>query len=246
MYHRVFSVLRQRMVDGTYRTRERLAPEDVLAQEFGVSRATIRQAVGELVRLGFVSREQGRGTFVLPITQRSIGPVFRGSLEDLVAETHRAQIGDIEIEHDAPIPERIAERLQLSDGVGTIVRRTRTMAGEPFGYTVNYLPSTHGRPLTPRRLRSTTLMELLEKSGITIAGATQTIRAGLADVDVAASLQTEVGEPVLSVERLISDEREAPIELVRSWFRADLYEYRVIFQRGDDTAGARVAPRDGG
>jgi DNA-binding FadR family transcriptional regulator len=55
----VLGVLRQRINDGVYAEHDQLPPEDRLAAEFGVSRATIRQAVGELVRHGLVDRRQG-------------------------------------------------------------------------------------------------------------------------------------------------------------------------------------------
>ena len=63
LYRQVFMMLRQRIVDRVYAPGEQLLREDGLAAEFGVSRATIRQAIGELVRQGLVDRKQGRGTF---------------------------------------------------------------------------------------------------------------------------------------------------------------------------------------
>lgn len=65
LYHQVSSVLRQRMISGDYEAGRKLPTEDELIAEFGVSKATVRQAVGELVASGLVSREQGGGTFVL-------------------------------------------------------------------------------------------------------------------------------------------------------------------------------------
>ena len=89
LYRQVFMMLRQRIVDREYAPGEQLLREDGLAAEFGVSRATIRQAIGELVRQGLVDRKQGRGTFVLPTSHPPLGQRFRGSLADLIAETDR-------------------------------------------------------------------------------------------------------------------------------------------------------------
>lgn len=44
---------------------DRLPVEDKLAQQFGVSRQTVRQAVGELVQGGLLARKQGSGTYYL-------------------------------------------------------------------------------------------------------------------------------------------------------------------------------------
>lgn len=234
----MFSTLRQRIVDGTYAAGDRLAPEDDLAAEFNVSRATIRQAVGELVRSELVSRQQGRGTFVLPPTNASTGQVFRGSLADLVAETKRAKVRAVALEHDVPLPKRIAEKLGLVEGaVGTVVRRARTMDGQPFAYTTNYLPPDHGRLLTKRELTRTGLMALLERKGVQFASATQSIRAQLSDVEVAENLEIEIGSPVLFVERLLSDPSGHPVEFVQTWYRGDTYEYTVTFASSDNGAG---------
>lgn len=55
--------------DGTVKPGEKIPPESELVHSFGVSRHTIRQAVGELVNEGYLYREQGSGTYcshVLP------------------------------------------------------------------------------------------------------------------------------------------------------------------------------------
>ena len=64
LHYRVFRTLERRMRDHRYKQGERLPSEDELFREFGASRITIRQAVGRLVDLGFVTRRRGSGTFV--------------------------------------------------------------------------------------------------------------------------------------------------------------------------------------
>ncbi|MFI4944457.1 MAG: GntR family transcriptional regulator, partial [Burkholderiales bacterium] len=49
---------------GELRPHARLEAEDQLAACYRVSKATVRQALGELVHAGYLRREQGRGTFV--------------------------------------------------------------------------------------------------------------------------------------------------------------------------------------
>lgn len=241
LYHQVFSVLRQRILDSDYAEGERLPPEDELGASLGVSRATVRQALAELARVGLVSREQGRGTFVRRSNVPPLGQVFRGSLADLMAETRRAELASVEIERRVTLPAWVVERLDLATPAGTVVRRVRTMDGEPFAYTVNYLPDPHGGLVTKAKLRRTGMMGLLQSAGIVIGSATQSVRAESADVLVSESLGTELGAPVLSVERVLSEPDGAPIELVRSWYRGDRYAYTVTF-RGDD-GGADIQSR---
>jgi GntR family transcriptional regulator len=232
LYHRVFAVLRQRVMDGAYPPGAQLPPEDDLVAEFGVSRSTIRQAVGELVNAGMVSRRQGRGTFVLDTAHASMAQVFTGNLMDLIGEVRRTKIQGVSLEHGVAIPTRIAEQLGLEKPVGTIVRRTRWRDDVAFGYTVNYLAPAIGRTLNKRELASKSLMDMLEQKGHRIQSAHQTIRAQLADVSVSEALRIPLGSAVLFVERLNTDADGQPVEFVQSWYLGDLYEFHATLERG--------------
>lgn len=227
LYHQVAGIVRQRIYDAEYPVGGRLLSEDELAAEFTVSRATIRQAIGELVVEGLVVRKQGSGTFVQAPNPNVLRQRFRGSLGDLIRESHLAKTRDITISHGEPFIERIASALHLQVPSGTIVRRTRTMSGEPFAYTVTYLPPDLGSPLTLSALRRWALMELLIKQGTKLHSATQSIRAQLADPEICTKIDVELGSAVLYVERLVNDTSGRAVEFVQSWYRGDRYEYTV-------------------
>jgi GntR family transcriptional regulator len=228
LYHQVASILRQRIEEGIYPVGERILSEDEFAAEFEVSRATVRQAIGQLVMEGLVVRRQGRGTFVATPSKQVLQQRFRGSLNDLIAESHRATTRDIEVVHDEPLPGYIADALNLPEPRGTVVRRTRMMDGQPFSYTITFLPSEIGKKAVDvTALRRSALMELLQKHGVVLQSATQLIRAQLADLDLCSRIDVELGSPVLYVERCVNDSSGKPVEFVRSWYRGDRYEYTV-------------------
>jgi len=237
LYHQVAGVLRQRIEDGIYPVGGKLLSEDELATEFDVSRATIRQAVGELVMEGLVVRRQGRGTFVEARDTNVLQQRFRGSLGDLIHESARAKTRNLDVAHDAPIPLHIAEALQLDSPTGTVVKRTRIMDGQPFALTITYLPPDLGKTITPAGLRKKALMELLMDSGISLSSASQSIRAQLADLDVCSQIDVELGAAVLFVERIVHDTAGRPVEYVRSWYRGDRYEYAVTLDLAQDEGG---------
>ncbi len=60
----VSEILRQRIAEGTYTHGKRLPSESELAQEFGVSRATVRAALGALENERLITRRQGDGTYL--------------------------------------------------------------------------------------------------------------------------------------------------------------------------------------
>jgi GntR family transcriptional regulator len=234
LHHQVAAVLRQRVADAEYPEGKRLASEDVLAAEFSVSRATVRQAVGALVQEGIVVRKQGSGTYVRPQNTRILRQRFRGSLGDLIRESHNAAPRDIEVSHEQPVPPAIAAALNLETPFATIVRRTRMMAGEPFAYTVTYLPGDLSGQITPEVLSRSALMEVLMHDGVELASATQSIRAQLADSELCAKIDVDLGAPLLYVERIVRDSTERPVEFVRTWYRGDRYEYTVTLELGDE------------
>jgi len=227
LYHQVAAILRQRINDAYYPVGGRLLSEDELAAEFSVSRATIRQAIGQLVVEGLVVRKQGSGTFVQPQTHPMLQQRFRGSLGDLIRESSEARTRELDLAHDQPFPWRIANALQLDTPKGTIVRRTRTMGDEPFAYTVTYLPPDLGRLLTKSLLRKTALMKVLIDHGTALTSATQSITAQLADPEVCTKIDVELGSAVLYVERIVNDTTGRAVEFVQTWYRGDRYEYTV-------------------
>jgi DNA-binding GntR family transcriptional regulator len=62
LYEQLASTLREQIDEG--RITSRLPSESSLVQEYGVSRGTVRRAVGLLIEAGYARVSRGRGTFV--------------------------------------------------------------------------------------------------------------------------------------------------------------------------------------
>ncbi|MBU3113187.1 FadR/GntR family transcriptional regulator [Clostridium lacusfryxellense] len=60
----VFSQLKQQLLDNEWNQGEKIPSENVLAEAFGVSRVTVRQAIQKLVILGLLETRLGEGSFV--------------------------------------------------------------------------------------------------------------------------------------------------------------------------------------
>ena len=70
LYHQLRCSLMEAIDAGQWQSGQQLPNESKLAENFGVSKITVRQALQELSDLGYVDREQGRGTFVSdPLTR---------------------------------------------------------------------------------------------------------------------------------------------------------------------------------
>lgn len=233
LYSQVLGVLRQRIADGIYGVDDQIPPEDQLAAEFDVSRATVRQAVGELVREGLVDRKQGRGTFVLPTAHR-YGQRLNGSLSTILAQTKTSQATRIDVDRSAQVPARIAEALQLDEPIATVFRRPRAVKGQIWSYTVNYLPDHFGKFVTRENLRAKGMIGVLESHGVHCASARQIIRAHLADVEVCRHMEMDFAGAVLYAERVVLSVDEEPVQFVTTWYRADMFEYEVHLKLNPD------------
>ena len=235
LYHKVFGLLYQRISQGVHAPGSQIATEDDLAAEFQVSRATIRQAVGELAKQGILIRQQGRGTFVNKLPAST--PRLVGSLAELVRDTKKSGVKSASLTHNVPLPPRVADRLNC-EPVGTVVERVRTIQGEVFAYTLQYLPSRFGNLVQAKDVEQLGMLTALHRKGVELDSAQQTVRAELADVTVAQHLDIDIASPVLFAERLLRDKNGSSVELVQAWYRGDRYEYQAsikIIQRGDHT-----------
>jgi GntR family transcriptional regulator len=234
LYYRVFRSLEQRVRDGQYGRGDRLPSEDQLCREFNASRITIREAVRRLVDLGLVVRRRGSGTFVSDQDRaRAEAPIrFTAVLEDLFAQVETVQVKSAQVAEEVP-PLDVAHLLGLPERQPvTVVRRVRAYHDQVFSLTFNYLPLSLGVRLRESDLYEYPLLRLLEeKLRIRFRWADQTIEARTADDEVAAALGIRFGDPVLYVQRLMFATGRAPLEVVRSLYRGDVYRYQVRMAR---------------
>jgi GntR family transcriptional regulator len=74
LYQQIAEVIAGRIADGTYARGRRIPPARELAEEFGVSRRTVADALALLQERGLLVGVRGRGTFVAPETPQGPQP----------------------------------------------------------------------------------------------------------------------------------------------------------------------------
>jgi len=229
LHHQLHQVLLDRIKRGELQPGSRLPTEAELGEQYGVSRITVRQAVGELARQGWVYRVQGSGTYV---THK----VFPQNLHHLTSFTE-----DMRAYGKAPTsrllaldvttpPADVAAALK-HDGPVTRIERVRLDEGRPIEVQTSYLPTKY--PIDPERFEDTTsLYELLTREyGVHLHAADETLEAVRVDERDAQLLGLQAGEPILRVERVTHDEHGEPVEFVIRRYRTDEYKYYVRLTR---------------
>ena len=109
-------ILQERITEGYYPVATRLPAESELAEEFNVSRTTIRTALSVLSSSGMLKRRHGVGTFVSPLSQISNSLIEVRNYENLITsqgfEFSQRHLG---AEIKAPLPP-VREALDLTSG----------------------------------------------------------------------------------------------------------------------------------
>jgi GntR family transcriptional regulator len=204
-YAQIIAQIEQAIVDGDLAPGDRLPPERALAEEHGVSRMTVRQALQSLEARGLLRRTIGRngGSFVAqPKVERDLG-TFSGLSEQLARQGVVAGA-------------RVISAAEV-DGAVEIVR-VRLADGEPFAVERSSFPADRFRGLLHCDLTGS-LYELLGDDAP--VRAVERIEPVLADADDAAALGLGVGAPLLLVDRIAYDEAGLVVETARDVFRGD-------------------------
>jgi GntR family transcriptional regulator len=84
---------------------------------------------------------------------------------------------------------------------------------------------------TREHLASQAVLTVLEKTGVQVANAEQTITATLAGAKAAESLKVKLGSPLLRIVRVVFDREDRVVEYIIGLYRPDQYQYRTLLSR---------------
>jgi GntR family transcriptional regulator len=228
LYRRIQSDLRERVARGELAPGAQVETEQVLMARYGVSRATVRQALSGLVNEGLLEIRRGRGTFVHGAAlEHRLGGFYTFSRE---IERHGMRPGtgvrSIGVE---PASDQVAEGLGLAPDTPVVaLSRVRLADDQAIVSETSYLPAVRFPGLERVDFAAASLYDTLTGGyGVRPARARETFVPVLLDDDDAAILGGDSGDPVLSVERTTYDSDGVIIEYCQSILRADRYRYSV-------------------
>lgn len=232
MKQRLTAVARMReellaeLLDGTYPSGVKLPNEDELAERSGVSRATVREAVGGLVEAGYLTRRHGSGTFVAGTLPRRHALDASVSYTSMIREAGM-EPGIVVLDHSehGATPEE-AEQLRVPEGETLLtVERIRTADGRPVVYSVDRLP--RGFAPSDTADLDASLYGVLERGGHSVQSATARLMPVVAEDRLAELLEVERGTPLLHVDQVDFDGFGHPVMLSAEWHVADAFEMHV-------------------
>ena len=229
IYVQLAGLFRRRIENGEWPMDRQIPTLDELAVEFGVARATVRQATGQLKQEGLLARWRGRGTFVIHRPQHEfrfeLGADWESVIEAYRGEGFSTEILDSRPAAVPPLPEH-------EHGVPApayhYIRRLNRLAGEPVGIDVAYLDERLYRQLGPKAIRSFPTLQLLHKRpGIAIARAMQTVTVGAADVEIGALLGVKLNAPLAIIGRTLYAPDDTVICIYQGFNRGDTFRLKM-------------------
>ncbi len=224
LYHQIECILRDAIEAGQWQTGQQLPNESQLAERFGVSKITVRQALHELSTHGYVRREQGRGTFVAK-PKLDQGPRELLSFTEEMRRHRLAPSTKVLEQRVVTADEEIAARLQRKPGDLVLkLRRLRIADGEAMGVQTAHIPLALAPGIESEKFENVSLYDVLQsRYGLQPAKARETHSASLADAAAAELLRIPAGSAVLLAERIAYLQSGRPLELVKSIMRGDRY-----------------------
>lgn len=203
-----------------------LPGERILEETYGVSRITVRRAIGDLVASGLLRRARGKGTFVAhaPMVARQ----HLASFSQEIALQNLEATSKILASAWITAPNEISVFFDsATDAPHTHLRRLRLGDGEPLAIDDAWYNSRFAPDLLENDIYKSVYSILETHYAVPITDAEQIITAVAADENVARLLDIDPGTPLLEVIRKARSEAR-PIEWCTSLYRTDRYSLSTV------------------
>ena len=225
LYYQVSQQIEHAISSGQLGPGARLDNEISLADQFGLSRPTMRRAIQELVDKGLLVRKRGVGTQV--VHGQVTRPVELTSLFDDLARGNQAPRTTLLVNEIIPATEIVSSFLDVPVGSSVLrLRRLRFANAEPLAILENYLPEDLA-DIGQSDLEARGLYQLMRAKGVHIRVAKQRIGARAGTAEECHLLDERKGSPLLTMDRATHDDSGRPVEWGHHVYRASQYSFEV-------------------
>jgi GntR family transcriptional regulator len=215
----------QRLVTEQLQPGSAIPSERQLIAEYGVSRITVREALGQLVNDGLLTRVRGKGTFVAHRPVQST--LHLASFTEEMRALGHVPTTVVLVREERTAPADTAAALRIGEDQSAVhVKRLRLADGVPVSIDDAWFRSDAFPGLVDHDLAGSIYSLAQDVYHRPIVRAQQTVAADPASDDVATLLGTRTGAPVLVFDR-VSFSADGPVEHTRSWYRSDRYRVQM-------------------
>lgn len=230
-YKQMYTSLKKDIQEGRYAPGSFLPTESELEHTYGVSRTTVRRAIGLLTNEGYLSVTQGRGTEVQEVSTSQHLNKITSFTETLRRRGYEVRTQGLALEK-VPAPEHVREALSLKEGeMVHHVQRVQCADGKPVCIMEDFVAAGQIGELILKDSGCVSVYACLEEEcGLFLKDAVEHISAVGASFIQSQILQIPVGAPLLHSRRIANTEHGALI-YSSLYVIAERYEYQ-IYQEG--------------
>lgn len=226
LYLQMAGQIAEAIEKGEYTQGQIIPSEKQFEEIYGVSRMTVRLAIGELVNKGYVERMRGIGTVVTygkieENLKRVISFSDEMKLHGITMETSYCEIKPV------LASEKVAKNLNVAINSNVYeLTRVRCVNKKPLVYSITYLKKTD-LPLDTSLYGESLYKFLQNKYNITITRAGDLLEATLAEGAISKFLKVAQGFPVFKRTRVAYDQYDNEVEYSICYYPGDKYRYSV-------------------
>lgn len=225
-YLQIANSLLGQIASGDLKPGDRLPPERALSVALGVTRMTLRQALGRLEAEGYLDRRQGAGTFVeRPKIERQAGRLVPFS-RSMARRGYRPGARVLVFRREAASM-TIAATLRIPAAAPVyFVRRVRLINREPVMLETFWMPVRRFPRFERFDITRRSVYDIMETEyGVMLRRATQSLEPAVASEQDARLLGVRPGDPLMLEERLSFDDHGVPIEYGKDLYRGDRFRF---------------------
>ncbi|WP_310260966.1 GntR family transcriptional regulator [Fictibacillus barbaricus] len=230
LYYQIEEAIKLKIDKGEWESGSMISSEREFAENYEVSRMTVRQAINNLVNDGYLTRRKGKGTFVSgkKIEQKLLG--LTSFTEDMKARGYKpasklVSFQTIQANH------QIAKVLEISHNNEIYeIKRVRLANDVPMAIETTFVPAQLIH-LQESHIQDGSLYSQVEQAGFHIDYATQSLEASIAREKESEILEIAKGAPVLLIQRQTYLTNGKPLEVVHSVYRGDRYKFMIDMKR---------------
>lgn len=228
LYYQLMEIIIHDVESGKLREHDQLLTERELCEKYDISRATVRQAIQELVKEGYIYKKHGKGTFVAPKKVKQDLVRFYSFSEEMknIGKTPTSKvIAFAIIESDY----HIAKKMNISEGEKMYqFTRLRLADGEPMMLETTYLPYQRFPDISQDDLESEPLYDILQRRfKVMFVKAEESFQPVNTRKNEAMLLNYGEHMASMMLERITYDQLGI-IEYTKGIARGDRFKYRVV------------------
>ena len=217
VYYQLKEMIKEKIADGTWQVGQCIASERELKEAYGVSRMTVRQALGELVQEGLLVREKGKGTFVC---EPKVKQEDMMSFSEIIKKAGRSLITKVIDFEVINTPEELADTFDLEKIYK--INRLRLVDGEAVANEVVYIHCEYCGFVTRDDLEGS-LFKLLEEKGHIIESTESSLAAVIMDDELKALFNVNKQVPLLKSHNTALNSEGEIIYVEDAIYRSDKY-----------------------